>query len=401
MTVLFTCAVTTPLAAIFAMQSALTMGAYAFPVVIPVAALDLGIAPESVGFFVATIYIVAMLVGLYSGRVLVQLGPTRLFQVLLGLSAAGALALTLGSVWSVILAAVLVGCSTGPMNPSGSQVLARVASPDTRALIFSLKQCATPTGGILAGAILPALILAYDWRMAMLAVAAFVAVMVVVAPFGRLGRKDEIVPGEEPASPMQALRAVLTDGSLRAVTITGFGLALCQMGLATYLIVFLWREAGYSPAEAGFIFAVLHIAGIISRVFLGLIADRLLSARLVLALIGITLSLAFLAIPHLTAAWPIAAVYGVVAVAGASGNGWVGLYFAELARLAPEDRVAEVAAGSQFVTYLGIVCGPLIFGSLLQATDSYLICFNVLAVVAMVSALLSLLKKQPSPAVPE
>ncbi|MGZ0189030.1 MAG: MFS transporter [Alphaproteobacteria bacterium] len=351
--------------------------------------------------FVAIIYTVAMLVGLYSCRILAQFGPTRLFQILLGLSAAGALALTLGSVWGVVLAAVLVGCSTGPMNPTGSHILARVASPDTRALIFSLKQCATPTGGMLAGAILPALILIYDWRVAMLAVAAFVIVMLIVAPLGRLGRKDEITSGEKPASPIQALRTVLADGSLRAVTITGFGLALCQMGLATYLVVFLWREAGYTPAEAGLIFAVLHISGIVSRVFLGLVADRLLSARLVLALIGGALSIAFLALPYLSAAWPIAIVYGVVAVAGASGNGWVGLYFAELARLAPEGRVAEVAAGSQFVTYLGIVCGPLLFGSLLQATDSYLVCFNVLAGVAIVSALLSLLKKQPSPTAPE
>ena len=400
MTALFTLAVAKPLAVIFALQTALTMGAYSFPVVIPVAAKDLGIEPESVGFFVATIYIVAMLVGLYSGRILARFGPTRLFQILLAFSAVGALVLTLGSVWAVVLAAVLVGCSTGPMNPSGSQVLARVTSPKTRALVFSLKQCATPTGGILAGAVLPALILVYDWQVAMLAVAAFVAIMVLAVPFGRLGRKDEISPGEKPASPAQALRTVLADRSLRAVTITGFGLALCQMGLATYLVVFLWREAGYTPAEAGFIFAVLHISGIISRVFLGLIADRLLSARLVLALIGITLSIAFLAIPHMTMAWPIAAVYGVIAVAGASGNGWVGLYFAELARLAPEDRVAEVAAGSQFVTYLGIVCGPLTFGALLQATDSYLICFSVLTAIALISALLSLLKP-PSRPVPE
>ena len=50
MTALFSRTVATPLIAIFAMQSALTMGGYAFPVVIPVAADDLGIEPESVGF---------------------------------------------------------------------------------------------------------------------------------------------------------------------------------------------------------------------------------------------------------------------------------------------------------------------------------------------------------------
>ena len=76
----------------------------------------------------------------------------------------------------------------------------------------------------------------------------------------------------------------------------------------------------------------------------------------------------------------------MVALAGASGNGWVGLYFAELARLAPSDRVADVAAGSQFLTYLGIVCGPLLFGALLRVTDSYAFCFIVLAAVSLICA---------------
>ena len=53
---------------------------------------------------------------------------------------------------------------------------------------------------------------------------------------------------------------------------------------------------------------------------------------------------------------------------------------------APPDRVAEVAAGSQFVTYLGLVSGPVMFGALLKATDSYAICFHTLAVVAALCA---------------
>jgi len=385
---LFPRGVIVPLVTISGIQSALTVAAYAFPVVIPVAAVDLGIAPESVGFLVSVIYVTGMTFGLTSGWLLGRLGPTRVFQLLLILACLGIAAMTVGTIEAAVLAAILVGCASGPMNPAGSQVLARLATAKTRALIFSLKQCGTPAGGMLAGAILPALMLTYDWRVAVLAIPAMGAVLLVLAPFGSLGGREVVVeqPNAVRKSAFGSVKLVLSVPALRAMTFAGFGLAVCQMGLATYLVVFLWQSAGYAPAVAGLIFSVLHASGIASRIALGFIADRLIAARWVLVLVGVVLTVALAAIAGLNASWPIAAVYGVVALAGASGNGWVGLYFAELARLAPSDRVADVAAGSQFLTYLGIVCGPLLFGALLRVTDSYAFCFIVLAAVSLICA---------------
>ncbi len=378
-----------PLGTIFGIQAGLTVAAYAFPVVIPVAAADLGIAPESVGFLVSVVYVAGMTFGLASGWLLERLGPTRVFQLLLVLAGLGVAALTIGTIEAAVLAAALVGCASGPMNPTGSQVLARLSTAKTRALIFSLKQCGTPAGGMLAGAILPALMLAYGWQAAVLAIPAMGIVLLALAPFGGLGGRKALVgagDGAKRSSAVGAVKLVLGAPALRAMTFTGFGLAVCQMGLATYLVVFLWQSAGYEPAVAGLIFSVLHASGIGSRIALGFIADTLIPARWVLVLIGVVLSIAVLALAGMDSGWPIVAVYAVVIMAGASGNGWVGLYFAELARLAPADRVADVAAGSQFVTYLGIVCGPLIFGALLRTTDSYAFCFAVLAAVSLICA---------------
>jgi len=69
--------------------------------------------------------------------------------------------------------------------------------------------------------------------------------------------------------------------------------------------------------------------------------------------------------------WWLGLVYLVVAVAGATGNGWVGLYYAELARLSPSEQIAEYTGASQFFTYIGLFCGPMIFGGLLALVDSY------------------------------
>ena len=376
-----------PLATIFACQSVLTMAAYAIPVVIPVAASDLGIEPESVGFLVATIYATAMLVGLFSGTLIEHLGATRLFQLLLALIVAGISVLLLDFAGAAVLCAILFGVANGPMNPTGSQVLVRVAPADLRALVFSLKQCGTPLGGMLAGSLLPALMVLYGWHLAILIIPVIAVPLMLLVPLGGLGQAQPKATRKDGSwlRIFAALRLILTDAPLRAVTLTGFGLATCQMGLATYLVVYLWRSVGYSLPQAGLVFAALHLSGIISRVLLGLIADRWLATRWVLVWLAAIMSAAFVCIAALDASWPLFAVYAVMSLAGASGNGWVGLYFAELARLSPCGQEADIAAGSQFLTYLGIVCGPTTFAFLLYTLDSYSIVFLVFALLALVS----------------
>jgi cyanate permease len=63
----------------------------------------------------------------------------------------------------------------------------------------------------------------------------------------------------------------------------------------------------------------------------------------------------------------------------------VGLFFSELARLAPSDRTAEIAGGGQSVMYAGIVVGPLLFGALLGWSASYALCLWLFAGISMLS----------------
>ena len=382
----FSRAVGIPLVGIFMFQTVITMGAYALPVVIPVAAPDLGLRPESVGFLVAVLYGLGMVSGLVSGSLISRLGPTRLFQLLLVLTALAVTVLWLSSPMTAVLAAMILGCASGPMNPVGSHVLGRVTPVRIRALVFSVKQCGTPAGGMLAGALLPPLMLLYDWRIALGLLLLFSIVLLAAAPLARLGGPEEGVAvgaGGQLSRAWGSLRTVMAEPTIRAVTLSGTCLGLAQMGIATYLVVFLWQEVGYSPDRAGLVFAFLHVSGIASRVLLGALTDRLPSAKWVLVGICAVLAGSLYLTTTMTAAWPVPLVYALTALIGASGNGWVGLYFAELARLSPPERIAEVAGGSQFFTYIGLVIGPTLYGAILQTTGSYQWCFVVFGSIAL------------------
>jgi len=259
------------------------------------------------------------------------------------------------------------------MNPTGSHILAKVVPHGRRALIFSLKQCATPFGGILAGVILPPLMLSFGWKQAMLTIPLLAAVMIALAPLGRLGKRvteQHTVPFSL-SNTLRSLSSVTAPGPVRDLTIAAICLAAAQMALATYLVVYLWREVGLAEAAAGLVFSVLHLSGVIARIGLGFLADRFDSAKWLLVGISLGLLISLIAIGRFDSGWSLLAIYAVVSLAGATGNGWVGLYYAELARLAPSDRIAEITGASQFFTYIGLLLGPVIFGTLLALFDDY------------------------------
>jgi len=373
-----------PLGAILLMHSAITTAGYAVPVIAPVAAADMGLAPESVGFLVAAIYLAAMVTAPVSGILIARAGPTRLFQALLLGTAAGCALFTASTAVAAFAGALLVGAATGPLNPLGSHVLMRAAPQRWRAFVFSVKQCGTPAGGMIAGAALPPLTAIWGWQGAMLAIPLAACVLVALAPLATRGVDDAPVAGGGVLGAIgRSLRGVMLDPALRRVALTGTSFAACQMAIGSYLVVYLWRVAEISTELAGLAFSSMHVAGIASRIVLGAIADRHVSSQRLLAVLALAMGVSLALLTGLSAEWPLAAIFAVTLAIGVSGNGWVGLFFSELARLAPPDRTAEIAGGGQSVMYAGIVVGPLVFGALLGWTGSYALCLWLFAGISV------------------
>lgn len=363
----------------------MTMASYSLAVIIPDAADDIGLSPDSVGFLSGAMFFTAMVTGPLTPFLMRSLGSTRVFQLLLALVALGAFALIAAHPLLAFVGAIIIGVATGPMNPSGSHVLARISPPQWLPFIFSIKQCATPAGGMLAGAFLPVLALSYDWKLAM-AVLPFVAVfLIVLAPIGRLGTRELEVTdsaGRLISEMLNSLRAATSTPALRQVAATGACLGACQLALASYYVVYLWSEAGMTTTEAGEVFVLFHVVGIIARIFLGAIAERWIATRLLLAILGVLMAAGIVAAAFFSNDTSHLYIYAVTALLGTSANGWVGLFFSELARLAP-TQVALVAAGGQFLMYMGIVIGPILFAALLTGTGYYDACFGVFTLIAL------------------
>ena len=91
----------------------------------------------------------------------------------------GCLLMALSTPVAAFAGAVGLGLCYGSVNPASTHILARVTPERFRPVYFSIKQAGMPMGAALAGLLLPLIVAAYDWRIAMIAIG-LVAVVVAV-----------------------------------------------------------------------------------------------------------------------------------------------------------------------------------------------------------------------------
>ncbi|MBL6952738.1 MAG: MFS transporter [Alphaproteobacteria bacterium] len=382
------------LPAMLAIQSFGTMCSFAGAVVAVQASAALGVKSSSIGIYMAVLYITGMLAGLGAGSFLARYGVIRTCQAALlaaglGLGLAGAVPLW----WVAIAAAVLIGIGMGPLNPASSRILARHAPAQWLPFVFSVKQTGTPMGGMLAGLLLPPLMALYDWRIAVVVLAAIPLLILFGVQFIRNDLDDDRNPAARIslAGAADSLRVIVTSRPLATLAAAGYFYTFAQMSILSFMVIYLAEANGLSTEFAGGIFAIIHGSAIPARIFWGAIAGRFISCWVLLGLIGVMMSASIIAMSFFTPAWPFWLTALVAVMLGASTNGVLGLLLSEFARLAPAGKVGEAAGGGQFFLFFGIVSGPPIFGAMVEFGGGYANAFYLIAAASLAAGVYLLL----------
>ena len=374
-----------PLAVTLAIQMLVAFAVYCAPVMAPVAGPAMGFPASTVGYYIAAVYAGSMIGSAAAGGWVARFGPIRASQAgltlcLLGLSLAA-------TAWPpvVLLGAFIVGLGYGPTTPASSVILVRAAPPSLFALTFSIKQTGVPAGGVLAGALVPALILAFGWQWGAVAIgAACLALAFLIAPVR--ARYDIDLDPKAPVSVRSAIAPVglvMRDSNLRQLALASFVFGGVQITLVTFLVTFLVESFGLTLVLAGFVMAVSQVASVTGRVAWGLLADRVISPRGMLGLLGLGMGLSALAALSADKAWPAWLLFAYASVFGATAVGWNGVWLAEIARVAPRGRTSVATGGCLFFTFLGVVFTPPLFNLVLSLTGSYSIAYALFGVPAL------------------
>ena len=376
-----------PLLLTLVIQAMVAMALLTLPVMAPVVAEAMQVSPALVGLYVSVTYAGAMVSTLMGGATVARLGAIRVSQWGLLLCALGLLLCAVPWFPAMVLGAVLIGLGYGPITPASSHLLARTTPKHQMSLVFSLKQTGVPLGSMLAGALVPPLLLIVNWQ-ASLAAVALVCVLCAWLSQGLRADLDSDRQSDAPVhwrSLIQPIRLVLAHRDLLTMASCSFMFSMVQLSLTTYLVTFLHDDLSYGLVAAGLALSATQIGGIGGRIAWGYVADRWMGAQRMLLLLASMMALGALASAFLTVDTPKALVVFILVAFGASAIGWNGVYLAEVARRAPPGTASLATGGTLAFTFLGVVVGPPMFGALSGLFGTYRAGFMGLMVMASLS----------------
>lgn len=369
-------------------QAMVAMALLTLPVMAPVVSEALHVSPALVGFYVSVTYIGAMFSSLISGTTVSRWGAIQISQMGLLLCGAGLVLCAMPWLPAVALGALLIGLGYGPITPASSHLLARTTSPHQMSLVFSIKQTGVPLGAMLAGAIVPQLVLRVDWQWSLVSVAVVCVLFAVISQRLRASLDDDRQPGHtlNGASLIRPIRLVLSHRLLLNMALCSFVFSMVQMSLTTYLVTFLHQELSYGLVAAGLALSLTQMGGVVGRIAWGFVSDRWLGPFRVLLLLAAVMALCASVTAFLTPAVPTWTVLAILTVFGASAIGWNGVYLSEVARQAPEGLASMATGGTLAFTFLGVVVGPMLFGVMSNTPGGYPLAFMSLTVMASLAA---------------
>ncbi|MFT4563278.1 MAG: MFS family permease [Gammaproteobacteria bacterium] len=377
-----------PIGAMFGTQTVTVILFLTVPVMATEIAPVFGVQAKDISVFMSIVFGSAMVFSAASGSLIRRFGGIRANQIGMSVSALCLLLALNGSLSMLYLAAVLVGMGYGPNTPSGAHVLARVTPARARGFVFSLKQSGAPLGGLVAGLLVPAMVLSVGWRGAIV-VSVGIAFFAVIAIQPLRAKLDDDRDPNSPlafASPWHAIKRILNDTALRRLTITAFCLTSVQAIVLGFLMIILVQEVGLEFKLAGAVFGASQASGAVLRIAMGWVADKALGARRTLVVLGLGSAVALVSLNLLGPDSPLAMVIAISIVTGALSFGWNGVFLAEIVSLANPAEVGAATGGSLFFLYGGIVIGPILMSLLITLTGGFTIpLYGVALVTAMAS----------------
>lgn len=312
---------------------------------------DFAFGDATLGLAVGLFYVVSASLSVPAGRLVDRAGAARGMQLSAGLVAASCLAVAALAQSAASLTALLIvgGVANALGGPSVSALLKREVADHSQGLAFGAQQAGAPMGAMLAGLALPTLAIPFGWQWAFVAAAGLALFAVAFAPGAAATGARSAPAGRRPRgfSSVHALGAAAVLASAAGVGFVSF--------LVTYAV-----DSGMSEVAAGLLLAAVSLVATISRIAVGVFADRgrreplrLVAAMLVTSVAGYLL---------LTVGEP-AVIAAAALLAGGLGWAWPGGLTLAVVRRSPQApgwAVGVMMTG----LFVGAVTGPLLTGFL-------------------------------------
>jgi fucose permease len=338
--------------------------------------------------FSCAVFAVGIPASFWGGGFIAWMGSLRIASLCAVAIVASMALASFGSTAGLLAAGLCLGLAFGPETPASAALLARLVTAERRAFVFSVRQTGNQIGAVCGSLALPAIAIAFGPAWCYAAVAASALLTILLFEWLRPVYAGKIVP--PPQLDLGArLALVTTDRRIAMLALASMPFSAMQVSLNTVFVTLGTRELGLSHVEAGMALACAQGGGLVGRLGWGLVAMRLNASRMVLVVIGLgmTFCAALLGLDgaSLGRSWQFA----VATLFGLTASGWNGVFVAEIARLAPQDRIGETTGAVLTASYAGLLAAPALVSILdgaasLGAAFFALACLTLCATLALI-----------------
>lgn len=349
---------------------------------------DLGITAGQYGWISTVCFTVAAIGSMYAGRLSDRISDRAQMVIIFGGSALafGLAAMTSSFFW--LLGAIIVsGLSQAMANPTTNRLTGLHAPAGKQAGWIGLKQSGQQAAQFAAGALFPSLSLAFGWRGAA-ALCGLLAALLLIWALLQVGPRQAAFHAAASALSDSAAKQPLSPRVLffaAQACIASIGLTATNV----YLPLFGVRELDFPVVLGGVVVSVIGIVGVTSRILwarsmtagrgtnnlLVVLGAGAVVGSLALVAAGISGEPAFL--------WIGAVLHGMMAL------GINVVVMAGVMRVVTTASVGRATGTVSLGLFAGIALGPLVMGSVLDATQSFTIGWIVVAGFNLLGLLLA------------
>lgn len=361
---------------------------------------DFDLSRTQVGIITGTIFAAATLTSTGFGWLIDRFGVRLMAGSMMILSGLMVSLLYFAANFALILLiAALMGSLRPVGHPAGTKAIIDWVGPVRRGTAMSLKQAGNPILGALAAAVVPPLAVAFGWRVAAVALGAFIALggLLILALY-----RDKDTPiqrKEGGTSFVTGIGSLIRNRDISFAIAFGFPLVGVQVATLTYFILFVNDELGVPVIVAGGLLAVLHMSSIVMRIGWGVLSDTLGKGRRkpVLFVAGISTMAVLATVALLPEGAPAWALTLVAIGLGATATSWVSVHSVLLAELAPPGQVGAAIGYASTVSRSAIVITPPIFGILADAFGYQLAWFVMVGAIGVALGFLGSVREGRQP----
>jgi MFS transporter, FSR family, fosmidomycin resistance protein len=252
----------------------------AFYLLLPFLAKDLGLSYSQVGLIISLRQLMSTVVNLPAGMVVDTLGKRSLFMSLaLAWAAVPYLFIGLTSSYTVMLVSMgVVGIGNFLWHPAAITALSEMY-PTRRGYGLALHELGANLGDTLTPLAAGFLLAAFNWRRTLLIiVAAGLLLTLVIMRMMLHIHRQRSAPSPRTLTLTdyaKGLRVLLRNGRLMILAMVSGVRAMTQLGLSTFLPLYLLNELHVPAALMGLYLAVVQASGMVATPIAGTLSDRL------------------------------------------------------------------------------------------------------------------------------